>query len=326
MKKQLLFLLLFVFLLVNVAKAQDPAPVPTTAPTPLVIEDDTPIKIDTLLLTVPLTVSDSKGRMVPGLKKENFSIAQNGDPQDIEFFFNEEEPMNVAILLDTSFSTKEVLDKIQKAARDFLKVFRPEDKGIIVSFDYRTTFLSGLTSDQKQLSKAINQAQIGSRAGSEMHEAVFQVINNHFSSLKGRKAIIVLTDGMVIGRSISTQQTLDILQKSDTLFYPIIFKTNFYSQPKTRNASTKRPLPIELMDFLAEESGGRFYEKDVANLKEAFQSIAEELKKQYLIGFYPQNSGAGRSLGHISIAVDRKDLSVKTKKVAFLKKIAEETK
>ena len=80
------------------------------------------------------------------------------------------------------------------------------------------------------------------------------------------------------------------------------------------------------MDFLAEESGGRFYEKDVANLKEAFQSIAEELKKQYLIGFYPQNSGAGKTLGHISIAVNRKDLSVKTKKVAFLKKLAEETK
>jgi Ca-activated chloride channel family protein len=159
-----------------------------------------------------------------------------------------------------------------------------------------------------------------------MHDAVLHVINNHFASLKGRKAIIVLTDGMVIGRNVSTQQTLDMLQKSDTVFYPIIFKTDFYSQGTTRKVSNRRPLPIELMEFLAEESGGRFYEKDVANLKEAFQSIAEELKKQYLIGFYPQNNDQGKSLGHISISVDRKDLSVKVKKLGFLKKQAEESK
>lgn len=305
--KLTIFLLFSLFVSVNLASAQEP-------------DDDAPIKIDTLLFTVPVTVSEKNGRFVPGLRKENFSIYQDGDKQDIEFFFNEEAPMNVAILLDTSVSTKEVLDKIQKAARDFIKVLRPEDKGIIVTFDDRTLFLTDLTSDRKKLSNAIERAQIGDRPGSDMHDAVLKVVDTHFAALKGRKAIIVLTDGMVIGRSITAQQTLNTLQKSDTVFYPIIFKTNFYTKTNSRGAKPKRPLPIELLEFLAEESAGRFYEKDVSDLKEAFQSIAEELKKQYLLGFYPQYAGSGGSLGHIKIAVDRSELLVKTKKTRIYKK------
>jgi VWFA-related protein len=303
--QQLFLLLSLAVLLVDVAHAQ-------TTP-----DDDTPIKVDTLLLTIPFNVADKTGRNVPGLKKENFSVYQNGDKQDIEFLFNDEAPMNVAILLDTSVSTKPVLDKIQKAARDFLKVFRPEDRGIIVSFDSRIAFLSELTSDRKKLSKAIDHAEIAGTAGSYMNEAVLRVIKEHFESFKGRKAIIVLTDGMVMGRSITTQETLNTLQQADTLFYPIIFKTKYYTDERLISASRKRPLPVELLQFLAEETAGRFYEKDASNLKEAFQNIAEELKNQYLLGFYSQNPERGKSVGHIKIAVDPKDLTVQSKKRNF---------
>jgi len=308
MKKQLLLLLLSSLLLINAAKAQE-------------ADDDTPIKVDTLLLTVPFTVSDRGGRNISGLKKENFSIFQNGDKQDIEYFFNEEAPMNVAILIDTSASTEKVLDKIQKAARDFVKVLRPEDKGMIVSFDYRTVFLSELTSDKKKLTKAIDQTQIADKAGSDMNEAVFRVVKNHFDSFKGRKAVIVLTDGIVIKRSVSSQQIMDALQKSDTLFYPIIFKTKFLSEAKARAAASKsKPMTIEILEILAQETAGRFYEKDAANLKEAFESIADELKKQYLIGFYPQDTETGMSPEDIRIEVDRKEFTARNKKRWNVKK------
>ena len=300
-KKQLLLLLLSLVLLITDGKAQETE------------DDDTPIKVDTLLLTMPFTVADKSGRNIAGLKKENFSVFQNGEEQDIEYFFNEEAPMNVAILIDTSASTEKALDKIQKAARDFVKILRPEDKGIIVSFDYRTVFLSELTSDKKRLSKAIEQTRIADQTGSDINEAIFQIINNHFASFKGRKAIIALTDGMVIKRAVSSQQTMDVLQKSDTIFYPIIFKTKFYSEAMKRAALNKRkPMSIEILEILAQETAGRIYEKEAANLKEAFQSIAEELKNQYLLGFYPDNSG--KSLGNIKLEVDRKELIVRTKK------------
>lgn len=298
MKKQLLLVFLASVLLMNVVKAQDE-------------DDDKPIKVDTLLLTTPLVVRDNKGRYVAGLKKENFSVFQNRQKQEIEFFFGEESPMNVAILLDTSASTKEVLDKIQQAARDFLKVFRPEDKGVIVGFDNRTLFLSDLTSDKKQLSKAIREVRIAYDAGSDMNDAVLQIVKKHFASVKGRKAIIVLTDGMVIKRNISTQQTLDSLLESDTVFYPIVFKTKFYAEAMSR---PKKPLPVAMLEYLADGTAGRFYEKEASNLKEAFQSIAEEMKKQYLIGFYPQNTGMEKSLKNITITVDLKNSMVETKK------------
>lgn len=297
MKKRWLLLFLFSLLLINVVEAQD--------------DDDKPIKVDTLLLTTPLVVRDAKGHYVAGLKKENFSVFQNQQKQDIEFFFGEESPMNVAILLDTSASTKEVLDKIQTAARDFVKVLRPEDKAVIVGFDNRTLFLSDLTSDKKQLSKSIREVRIAYDAGSDMNAAVLEIVKKHFAAIKGRKAIISLTDGMVIRRDVSTQQTLDALLEADTVFYPIVFKTKFYAEALSR---PKKPLPIEMLEFLADGTAGRFYEKDAANLKEAFESISEEMKKQYLIGFYPQNTGMAKSLKNITITVDRKDSIVETRK------------
>ena len=294
--------MLSLILLSNTVKAQE-------------TNEEPPIKVDTFLLTMPLVVKDKMGRNVSGLKKQDFSIVENGVKQNIEYFFNEESPMNVAILIDTSGSTREVLGKIQKAAREFVKVLRPEDKAMIVSFDYRTLFLSDLTSDKKKLTEAIDRTRIAEEAGSDMNAAVVQLVNNHFNSFKGRKAVIVLSDGMVIKRDISTQQTLETLQKADALFYPIVFKTKFYAQAVQRAAnSNTKPLPMRMLEFLADETTGRFYEKDAGDLKEAFQSIAEELKKQYLVGFYPQGNDVEYFQRTIRITVDRKDLRIETKK------------
>lgn len=302
MKKKLLLLFLCLILLTNFAAAQD-------------TDDDTPIKVDTLLLTMPLTVNDNRGRNIAGLKRENFSIFQNGEEQEIDYFFNEETPMNVAILIDASASTKKVLDKIQKAARDFVKVLRPEDKGIIVSFDYRTQFLSDLTADKKKLSSAIEKVNIADKTGSDMNEAVFQVVKNHFESFKGRKAIIVLTDGMVVKRSVTSQQAMDALQNSDTYFYPIIFTTKANSEAITKiSTSSKKPMSIEILEIIAQETAGKFYVKDAENLKEAFQNIAEELKNQYMVGFYPQYTESKNLAQDIRIEVNQENMNVRTKK------------
>lgn len=274
-------------------------------------DDDTPIKVDTLLLTIPLTVGDAKGRNVPGLKKDNFTVFQNGEEQEIELFLNEEAPMNVAILLDTSFSTKDVLDDIQKAARDFIKILRPEDKALIVTFDNRTRFLSDLTSDRKILTKAINLARISETNGSDMPDAISSVVNNYFAALKGRKAVIVLTDGLVTGRAVTAQQTLDALQKADVLLYPIIFSKN---SSRSSRPGVNQSARFQILKILTEETAGRFYEKEAAKLKEAFQSIAEDLKNQYLVGFYPNKSEPGKPLGHIRVAVDHSGFTVRAKK------------
>lgn len=296
-----IFLLLALFA-AQIAAAQTPD-----------LTDDKPIKVDTLLFTIPLTVTDQKGRHVSGLKKENFSIVQDGEKQRIDFFLNDEAPMNVAILIDTSGSTKPVLDKIQNAAREFIKVFRPGDKGVIASFDYKTSLLSEFTSDKKKLSEAIDRVAIAGQSGSDMNDAVFKIIENYFAPIKGRKAIIVLTDGIVSGKNIPNYQVSNLLRESDTFLYPIIFKTdssNYYV--KDSNApDAKIHLPYEPLQLMADETLGKLYVKNAGDLKQAFRNISEDLKKQYLIGYYPPNT---RQPDTIKIEVDRKNLKIQTKK------------
>lgn len=305
--KTVVLLFLSIVILITLTKAQD-------------LTDDAPIKVNTLLLNIPVTVSDKNGHYITGLKKEDFSVYQNGKKQQIDYFLDDEAPMNIAILLDTSASTRFVLGDIQKAARDFIKVFRPEDKGIIVSFDFETVFLSELTSDTKKLGKAINVAQITGRGGSNMPDAVYKVIRDYFASIKGRKAIIVLTDGMVGGR-ITFEQTLNILQKSDTFFYSIIFKPSDSFSPGMRQKTAQgiQDSILNRMKLLTEGTAGKLYEKDTGKLREAFQSIAEELKRQYVIGFYPENAENWNRLP-IKIVVDRKDVTIEAKKRRLFKK------
>ncbi len=298
----ILVFLLFAFFRINATAQEEET----------VIIDDTPITVETLLFTIPVTVTDKTGRSITGLKKENFSIMQDGEEQTIELFLNSEAPMNVAILLDTSYSTKKVLDNIQDAAQDFVKILRPEDRAMIVGFDHRTVFLSDLTADRKILSKAIKRTDVSEVNGSDMHNAVLQVVDRYFRTLKGRKAIIVLTDGMVsTERNIPAQKVLDTLQEADIFFYPIIFKTDFYSTARRGNRPSAL---VQFLQILAEETTGKFYEKEATKLKEAFRSIAEELKKQYLLGFYPENTERGDSKRHIIVKVDQRGMIVRAKK------------
>ncbi|CAN5337201.1 hypothetical protein BH20ACI1_BH20ACI1_18050 [soil metagenome] len=315
----LLFLILLIF--ANIGRAQD-------------ADDKEIIKVDTLLVNVPVIASDKDGRNVAGLKKENFTIFQDGKKQEIEFFADEDAPMNVAILVDSSYSTSKILGDIKEAARDFIKIFRAEDKGMIASFDYKLKVLSEFTSEQNKLTKAINKISIANKAGSAMQEAMFNVITQHFANIKGRKAIIVLTDGAVGGGIISNQNLLDTLIASDALIYPIIFKSGEDLSRYFRPSKTVTMVDGKKMDggellkqieeangramnftkALGDLTGGKTFAADSTDLKETFQKIADELKKQYLVGFYPQNLDDGKP-HKIEVKVNLENITVRTKKV-----------
>src|SRR5215475_419255 len=116
---------------------------------------DQTIKIDTTLVSVPVIVSDRQGRYIAGLKAADFTLYEDHVKQPIVFFADTEEPINVALLLDTSKSAMLVLDDIKKTAKDFVKQLRPQDRAMIASFDYDTIALCELTSDRKTLDRAI---------------------------------------------------------------------------------------------------------------------------------------------------------------------------
>ena len=153
------------------------------------------IKVDSNLVSVPVIVSDRQGHYIARLSAERFKLYDNALLQKIAFFDNAEEPLNVALLLDTSRSTQGVIDDIRKAAQNFLKDLGPQDRAMIVSFDYAVHRLSPLTNDRKVLEKAIKKAEVGEYLGTTLNDAVREIAEKDFKPIKGRKAIILLSDG-----------------------------------------------------------------------------------------------------------------------------------
>ena len=161
------------------------------------------IKVKTSLVSVPVIVSDKQGRYIPDLTQSEFSILQDGKVQKIDFFATSEEPMNAALLIDTSQSTRNVLGDIKSAANKFIKLLQPNDKAMIASFDYSTHVLCSLTSDQDQLRRAVSSAHIPDDFGTTLRDAVAETVRNQFAGVTGRKAIILLTDGKDHGSYVS---------------------------------------------------------------------------------------------------------------------------
>jgi VWFA-related protein len=297
-KKRLLLPILFLLIFSAAAHSQDPA-----------VDDET-INVDTLLLNVPVIVGNRDGSYIGGLKKENFYIVENGVKRPVDFFADDSAPLNVAIMIDTSGSTTFVMDEIKEAANDFIKVLRPEDKALIASFDTRTTIWSDFTSDQKQLNKAISK--INSMGDSILYDGMYLIMKKYFAPLKGRKAIIVLTDGMVGGRGVSEPILLQALSESDIIVYPLMFVPEFSGgarsilpeKAKQFQELTKKQ-GAGRMNQLSLISGGKTVDSAETNLKVAFQQIADELKKQYVIGFYPTNE-KGEKTFKVGLQLDPK--------------------
>ena len=301
-------------------------------------DDDEPIKVETLLVTVPVIAGDAKGNYVGGLKKENFTVTEGGTKRAVDFFADEEAPMNVAVIIDNSYSTYNILGEITDAAREFIKTLRPTDKGMIVSFDSGMNILADFTSDQQKLNKAIGRIGISKRGGSNMQDAVYQVVTRNLAAAKGRKAIIILTDGAVNGRVISNKTLLDTLIEADVLVYPILFNTEItFSQnvevPKSVKLANGEVLTADeirnrvivarnnqflYMKSLGIVTGGKLYESGAGDFKKTFQNIADELKRQYVVGFYPVSEYDGKP-HKITVEVNVKDVVIRNKSVVRLK-------
>lgn len=316
--------------------------------------NDEIIKVDTALVNIPVIISDRNGRYIAGLQTQNFTLLEDGKPQKIEYFASEESPISVAILLDTSRSTQQVLGKIKKSAREFIKQLEPADRCLIMSFDNDIEILSEFTSDHKILDKAIKKAEIGERIGTMLHDAVFDAVDKEFSKIKGRKAIILLTDGKDAGSYVNKRDLIYRLEESDTLVYPIFYETEnfrrlnnnrrgiFFPDPIGRGGmrgQRRQPFPDNFpgpnqnpdnrprkinqqlqnqeaaifLQRIADVTAGRFYQREIKDLDETFKNIADELRKQYLIGYYPENSDSSKSLHQVKVRVDLNDAVVRAK-------------
>jgi VWFA-related protein len=276
--------------------------------------EDEPIKLGTTLVQVPVTVSEPGGRYITDLSKEDFSIFEDGKKQRIEFFGSVETPFSVALLLDSSGSTAAQVEQIKSAALAFVDSMRTRDQAMVISFNDSVQTLCELTGDRETLKRAV--ASITPGEFTQVYEAVYTAVWEKLQEVEGRKAVILFTDGIDTASSeISEEDTLDaVIESEDIIMYPIRYSTRLDVEKKMEmrirssvaakgddavsNELVRARREIdrtyrkadEYLNQLAEMSGGVLERADtLQDLKGAFTRIAEELRRQYLLGYYPTN-------------------------------------
>jgi Ca-activated chloride channel homolog len=325
-------------------------PAPVTDPTPEEVEENDIVRVDTMLVTVPVSVLDRQGRFIPGLKREDFTLLENGEQQPIAYFETAEKPFTVALLLDTSASTRFHLDEIKEAATAFAKQLRPQDRVLVVTFNSEVLLLTEATNDVNLMEAAIQEfANTGT--ATRLYDAVDLTIQERLNRIKGRKAIVLFTDGVDTASQQATyRSTLDQIQELDALIYPIQYDTTDYLQAmqgagsvtvtttqrgplgittsrQTYNAPLNGGVPLpgttkadyeradQYLHALADRTGGRLYQaNDTRQLADAFSRIAEELRRQYTLGYYPTSTNiADGEERQIRVRVRQPNLAVKAR-------------
>lgn len=319
------------------SSALPPPPPSPAAQKALKKEDEEVIVVDTNLVTTPVSVMDRSGRFIPGLKKKDFKIFENGIPQEITFFQSEETPFTVILMIDTSPSTKYKIDEIHFAALTFVNQLRPADQVMVVAFDQRTKILCEPTNDKKTLYSAIYKANFGS--GTSLYDAVDAISSLELVNTPGRKAIVLFTDGVdTTSRRASYQSTIEGVEEIDALFYPIRYDTRnemnaqsgaqIAALPNMPNIQFPAGVAIRMrgsseaeyvkgknyLDALAANSGGRMFEADtLTNLEASFGGVAEELRRRYSVGYYANTDRTPGERKSIKIQVTRPGSVVRSK-------------
>jgi len=266
------------------------------------------LKVNVNVVQLFFNVKDKHGLLIPNQTKDDFELFEDGKPQTIKYFTAETNlPLTLGMLIDSSGSQQRVLDMEKEVGSSFLKeILRPKDLAFVISFDVDVDLLQDFTNSNKDLTAALNKAQIntgggscggvpgmgggpvpcsGSPRGTLLYDAVYLAGHDELAQQVGRKAMIILTDGEDQGSKLRVQDAIEAAQKSDAICYVLmIADRGFYGGFGYSGDSQ--------MKKLATETGGRVIEvgNKPEKLRQAFDQIAQELRRQYNIGYTPTNS------------------------------------
>jgi VWFA-related protein len=323
------------------------------ADAPLRSQQGPPIAVDVKAVNLFATVRDKHGKLIPNLTKDDFVLDQDGHPQTISYFVHESDlPLTLGLLVDTSMSQRRVLDQERTASRAFLDhVLREEkDKAFLIHFDHEVELLQELTSSRQKLEASLNQLQTpqfsqasgggspgGGRgshgrggAGTLLYDAVFLASDELMKKQQGRKALIILSDGVDHGSKETLQESIESAQRTDTLVYSILFadKEEFgngggFGGPHMggrggggypRRPQETRPDGKKILEQISRETGGRFFEvSKKQTIDQIYSAIDEELRTQYSLGYTPDKADASVGYHKIHLTTKQKDLVVQTR-------------
>ncbi|MEQ1923776.1 MAG: VWA domain-containing protein, partial [Pyrinomonadaceae bacterium] len=295
-------------------------------------DDEDTLRVATDLVTIPVSVFDRNGLYIPGLRQQEFKIFEDGKEQEIAYFGTTDKPFTVALLIDTSPSTAYRIEEIRRAAIAFVDQLEPQDSVVVIEFNGSVNVRTQATTDRQKIYKAINKANFGD--GTSLYSAVDEALRKQLGKITGRKAVVLFTDGVdTTSRKQTYDNTLSYAEESDSLIFPIYYNT--YLDNRQRNGQIGRPsiwgdpqqvitrgvtaeeytVGKKYLEDLADATGGRVFrpESTPGGLTAAFEGIAEELRRQYNIGYVPSDEGKIGQRKQIRVRVDRPNLVLRAR-------------
>ncbi len=274
--------------------------------------DEDAITVETNLVTIPIAVTDRNGFYVSNLSQADFKIFEDGVEQEVAYFGATDKPFTVVLLIDVSRSTRYKIEEIQAAAAAFVRQLKPQDKVIVIQFDDKVKVLTELTSDQAKINSAI--ARTGFGDGTSIYEAVDFSLHKQLEKIEGRKAIVLFTDGVdTTSEKSSFESTVRDAEESGAVVFPIYYNTFSNNFGGTANVEYQRGKAY--LTELAAATGGKMVLPATTpnGLTTAFESIAEELRRLYSIGYYPSNSGGSGERRQIKVRINRPKLVIRAR-------------
>ena len=267
-------------------------------------------KVDVRLVRLLITVKDAAGRLVGTLNKQDFTVFDNGVQQQISAFERRtEQPLSIAVLVDTSASTgielKYELDSVARFLRAVLREGNTDDAVALYSFNWQVTLHSSYSRRISRLEGALKQLK--SEGGTSLYDAIY-LASGDLELRDGRHVIVVVTDGGDTTSSKSFHDALQSAQLADTVLYPIVVI------PITNEAGRNTGGEHALTTFAAGTGGRIFLPAPGAELDKAFDDILRELRTQYLVGFYPHTPATKNRFHSLQVTLSAPDLRAITRK------------
>jgi VWFA-related protein len=251
--------------------------------------DEQPIRVDVNVVNVLCTVSDKRGALITDLHKEDFEIREDGRKQEIRYFARDTDlPLTVAMLMDVSGSVRQAIEAEREATgRFFDVVIRPTDHALLLGFSSTLVLWQDFTSSTVRLRNALTQLHavpfrglppIGQpMPGTLLYDAVYQTAMGKLKDVSGRKMMLIVSDGLDNGSRMHMEEALQAAQETNTIVYAICYDQKFFG--------------CDFLKSLAEPTGGRMFDagRKRKSLGEIYQTIEDELRSQYAIGYVPIN-------------------------------------
>ena len=273
------------------------------------------------VVNILATVRDKKGGLVANLEKDDFHLSEDGKPVSIRYFSRETDlPLTLGLLIDTSGSQRKVLDAERGASYRFVdEVLRPEkDRVFLMQFDSSVQVPQALTNSRAKLSDALayvdtetmKQLEMRQGGGTLLYDAIAQASDVILKKLQGRKALILLTDGVDVGSNLTASDAAEAAQKADVLLYSIL-----YADPGAYAIFGAGRDGKQVLHNLSSDSGGGFYEVSKKQPVDAiFAAIEAELRSQYNIGYVPDEAVTISRFKNIDLKTKAAGLVVQARK------------